>query len=80
MLNVILLKGCLENDDLENKDDLENDDLENDDLENKDLENKDLENDDLENDDKDGVGRRIKGLEGYRRREVRGRWEGIMKG
>ena len=47
--------------------------LENDDLENDDLENDDLENDDLENDDKDGVARRIKGLEGYRRREIRGR-------
>ena len=58
--------------DLEN-DDLENDDLENDDLENDDLENNDLENDDLENDDRDGVARRIKGLEGYRRREIRGR-------
>ena len=52
---------------------LENDDLENDDLENDDLENDDLENDDLENDDKEGVARRIKGLEGYRRREIRGR-------
>ena len=37
------------------------------------LENGDLENDDLENDDRDGVARRIKGLEGYRRREIRGR-------
>ena len=36
------------------------------------LENDDLENDDLENDDEDGVARRIKGLEGYRRREIRG--------
>ena len=44
------------------------------------LENDDLENNDLENDDRDGVARRIKGLEGYRRREIRGRWEGIMKG
>ena len=68
----------LEHDDLEN-DDLENDDLENDDLENNDLENDDLENDDLENDDRDGVARRIKGLEGYRRWEIRGRYEGIMK-
>ena len=42
-------------------------------LENDELENNDLENDDLENDDKDGVARRIKGLEGYRRREIRGR-------
>ena len=56
------MDGCLENDDLENND-LGNDDLEND----------DLENNDLENDDKDGVARRIKGLEGYRRREIRGR-------
>ena len=60
--------------------DLENDDLENDDLETNDLENDDLENDDLENDDRDGVARRIKGLEGYRRREIRGRQGGIMKG
>ena len=76
--------GCLENDDLENDDlennDLENNDLENDDLEKDDLENNELENDDLENDDRDGVARRIKGLEGWRRREIRGRWEGIMKG
>ena len=49
-------------------------------LENDDLENYDLESDDLENDDKDGVARRIKGLEGYGRREIRGRKEGIMKG
>ena len=42
-------------------------------LENDDLENDDLENDDLENDDRDGVARRIKRLEGYRRREIRGR-------
>ena len=49
-------------------------------LENDDLENDDLENNDLENDEKDGVARRIKGLEGYRRREIRGREEGIMKG
>ena len=67
----------LENDDLENNDlendDLKNDDLENDDLENDDLENDDLENDDLENDDRDGVAQRIKGLEGYRRQEMRGR-------
>ena len=62
----------LENDDLEN-DDLENDDLGNDDLENDNLENENLENDDLENDDGDGVARRIKRLEGYRRREIRGR-------
>ena len=33
----------------------------------------DLENDDLENDDGDGVARRIKRLEGYRRQEIRGR-------
>ena len=59
-------------DDLEN-DNLENDDLENDDLENDNLENDNLENDDLENDDGDGVARRIKRLEGYRRREIRGR-------
>ena len=32
-----------------------------------------LENDDLENDDSDGIARRIKGLEGYRGREIRGR-------
>ena len=50
--------GCLENDDLEN-DDQEND-----------LENNDLEND---NGDGDGVARRITRLEGYRRREIRGR-------
>ena len=50
-----------------------NDDLENNDLENDDLENNDLENDDLESDDSDGVARRIKGLEGYRGREIRGR-------
>ena len=62
----------LGNDDLEN-DDLENDDLENDNLENDDLENDDLENDDLENDDGDGETRRIKRLEVYRRREIRGR-------
>ena len=37
------------------------------------LENDDLENNDLENDDSDGVARRIKGLEGYRGREIRGR-------
>ena len=82
--DITWFKGCLENDDLENNDlendDLENDDLENDDLENDDLENDDLENDDLENDDRDGVARRIKRLEGYRRREIRGRYEGIMKG
>ena len=42
-------------------------------LENDDLENDDLENDDLENDDGDGETRRIKRLEGYRRREIRGR-------
>ena len=59
--------GCLENGDLEN------DDLENDDLENDDLEIDDLENDDLENDDRDGVAGRIERLEGYRRREIRGR-------
>ena len=59
-------------DDLEN-DNLGNDDLENDDLENDDLENDNLENDDLENDDGDGETRRIKRLEGYRRREIRGR-------
>ena len=47
--------------------------LENDDLENDDLENNDLENDDLESDDSDGVARRIKGLERYRGREIRGR-------
>ena len=88
-INILLLSTCkfwgaqetktynLENDDLENND-LENDDLDNDDLENDDLD--DLENDDLENDDKDGVARRIKGLEEYRRREIRGRQEGIMKG
>ena len=51
---------------------LENDDLENDDLENNDLENNDLENDDLENDVRDGGARRIKRLEGYRRREIGG--------
>ena len=49
------------------------DDLENDNLGNDDLENDDLENDDLENDDRDGVARRIKRLEGYRRREIRRR-------
>ena len=49
---------------------LENDDLENDDQENNDLENNDLENDDV---DGDGVARRITRLEGYRRREIRGR-------
>ena len=48
-------------------------DLENDNLENDDLENDDIENDDIENDDRDGVARRIKGLEGDRRREIRGR-------
>ena len=48
-------------------------DLENDDLKNDDLENDDLEIDDLENDDVDGVVRRIKRLERYRRREIRGR-------
>ena len=42
-------------------------------LENDDLENDDLENNDLENDDSDGVARRIRGLEGYRGREIRGR-------
>ena len=42
-------------------------------LENDDLENEDLENNDLENDDSDGVARRIRGLEGYRGREIRGR-------
>ena len=41
--------------------------------ENDDLANDDLENNDLENDDRDGVARRIKGLEGYRRQEMRGR-------
>ena len=46
--------------------------LENDDLENDYLENDNLENGDLEN-DKDGVAWRITGLEGYRRREIRGR-------
>ena len=61
-LQTNLIKGCLENDDLEN-----------DDLENDDLENNDLENDDLESDDSDGVARRIKGLERYRGREIRGR-------
>ena len=50
------------------------------DLENDNLENDDLENDDLENDDRDGVARRIKGLEGYRRRRIRGRWEGNYEG
>ena len=77
--NDVLENNDLEKDDLENND-LENDVLENNDLENDDLENDDLENDDLENDDRDGVARRIKGLEGYRRREIRGRQEGIMKG
>ena len=42
-------------------------------LENNDLENDDLENEDLENNDRDGAARRIKRLEGYRRREIRGR-------
>ena len=37
------------------------------------LENDDLENEDLENNDRDGAARRIKRLEGYRRREIRGR-------
>ena len=32
-----------------------------------------LENEDLENNDRDGAARRIKRLEGYRRREIRGR-------
>ena len=39
-----------------------------------------VENNDLENDDRDGVARRIKGLEGYRRRRIRGRWGIIIAG
>ena len=84
-INILLLSTCkfwgaqeTKTYNLEN-DDLENNDVENDDLENDDLENDDLENDDLENNDKDGVARRIKGLEEYKRREIRGRQEGIMK-
>ena len=73
LATITKINGCLENDDLEN-DVLENDDLENDELDwNDDLENDNIENDDLENDDGDEVARRIKRLEEYRRREIRGR-------